>query len=259
MTTETIGQKLRRLRMRRNISQDQLAEALNTTRQTVSNWENDKCAIDYFDLKDIQKILGTSWDELMSDDFDDKRRKEIFRENNKTDGEKYCERSRKNGHVFPYTDIANLTQPGDITITADDLRIAYSTAYVPLIHIAVAIEAKNIGFTVLDIDKRGFRIKLKDADEVKAFKQYLDKLFISMDYEHAPRFQLISRKYWQEYEETTNEISKKAIRELYGLKGDQIYCVTEPHGYSCGYADSEEGAKKMAAKLGIKDYKITLV
>ena len=101
--------------------------------------------------------------------------------------------------------------------------------------------------------------QLKDADEVKAFKQYLDKLFISMDYEHAPRFQLISRKYWQDYEETTNEISKKAIRELYGLKGDQIYCVTEPRGYGCGYADSEEDAQKMAAKLGIKDYKITLV
>ena len=54
MATETFGQRLRRIRTERNISQDQLAEALHTTRQTVSSWENDKSAIDYFALVDLQ-------------------------------------------------------------------------------------------------------------------------------------------------------------------------------------------------------------
>ena len=67
MATETFGQRLRRIRMDRNISQDQLAEALHTTRQTVSSWENDKTALDCYALQDIQKVLHVFWDELMTD------------------------------------------------------------------------------------------------------------------------------------------------------------------------------------------------
>lgn len=256
MTTETFGQRLRRLRMRRNISQDQLAEALKTTRQTVSNWENDKNAIDLFDLKDIQKVLSVSWDELMSDNYDDQLRRELFRERNKSAGENYCEENVKHGHMFPYTDIANLSTPGDTTITADDLKIAYRMAYSPLIHIAVAIEAKNIGFTILGVDCRGFRIRLKDNEEVKAFKDYLDKLFVTNEYEHMPRYQLIAQNYWFEHEDAMKVISKKAVCELYNLKGEQIYEVLDSRGYNYGCADSEEDAKKIAVKMGLDEYKV---
>ena len=143
MATETIGQRLRRLRTSKNISQDQLAEALRTTRQTVSNWENDKNAIDYFSLEDIKKILHVSWDELMADDYEEMLKRHLANVDAMSDGEKYVEKSLQHGCRWPYTDIANLSKPGDITITADDLRIAYRTASDALIHVAVAIEAKD--------------------------------------------------------------------------------------------------------------------
>ena len=36
----TFGEKLLRLRKEKNLSQEALAEQLNTTRQAVSKWEN---------------------------------------------------------------------------------------------------------------------------------------------------------------------------------------------------------------------------
>ena len=258
MATETIGRRLRRLRTSKNISQDQLAEALRTTRQTVSNWENDKNAIDYFSLEDIKKILHVSWDELMADDYEEMLKRHLANVDAMSDGEKYVEKSLQHGCRWPYTDIANLSKPGDITITADDLRIAYRTASDALIHIAVAIEAKNVGFIILDVNYIGFRIRLEDEKKVKQFKQYLDELFVTYSYEHRPRFDLIAQAYNADYHTAMDQISKKAAREAFDLKGEQIYRVLSPQGYTYGCTDNKEDAKKLANKLKVEDYKVVL-
>lgn len=258
MAAETIGQRLRRLRTSKNISQDQMAEALRTTRQTVSNWENDKNAIDYFSLEDIKKVLHVSWDELMADDYEEMLKRHLSNKDAMSDGEKYVENSLQRGARWPYTDVANLSRPGDITITADDLRIAYRAASDALIHIAVAMEAKNIGFTVLDVDYIGFRIRLENAKKVEQFKKYLDELFVTYSYEHRPRFDLIAQAYDVDYHEAMEQISKKAAREAFDLKGEQIYRVLSPDGYTYGCVDSKEDVKKLANKLKVEDYKVIL-
>ena len=257
MAKETFGQRLRRLRTDRNISQDQMAEALRTTRQTVSNWENDKNAIDYFSLEDIKKVLHVTWDELMNDDYEELLKQRLFNQESMSDGEKYVETSLQRGCRWPFTDLTNL-KPGDTTITADDLRIAYRTASDALIHIAVAIEAKNIGFTILDVDYLGFRIRLENEKKVKHFKQYLDALFITFDYEHRPRFDLIAQAYNADYHEAMKKVSQKAEREAFDLKGEQIYRVLSPQGYTYGCTDNKEDAKELANKLKVDDYKVVL-
>ena len=40
--TMEIGQKLKEARMRAGFTQENIAEKLNVSRQTISNWENEK-------------------------------------------------------------------------------------------------------------------------------------------------------------------------------------------------------------------------
>lgn len=62
----TFGERLYKLRENRGWSQDDLAEKAEVSRQTVSNWENDKVTIDAEKLKCIADIFGVGMDELYS-------------------------------------------------------------------------------------------------------------------------------------------------------------------------------------------------
>ncbi len=64
----TTGEKICKLRESACMSQDEMAEKLDVSRQTVSNWENDKNKIDLEKVKLICSIFKISLDELCSDE-----------------------------------------------------------------------------------------------------------------------------------------------------------------------------------------------
>ncbi|MBQ7801832.1 MAG: helix-turn-helix domain-containing protein [Oscillospiraceae bacterium] len=55
----SIGERIISLRKEQNISQGQLAQALNVTRQAVSKWENDQAAPDTIKLIQLAEVLDT--------------------------------------------------------------------------------------------------------------------------------------------------------------------------------------------------------
>lgn len=72
-------EKLRDLRIQSNMSQEQLAELLHVTRQTVSKWEQGVNQPDIYTLKQYASIFNVSLDELIGDGINvknpgDKRR-----------------------------------------------------------------------------------------------------------------------------------------------------------------------------------------
>ncbi len=62
----TLGEKIWRAREAKGLSQEQLAEALDVSRQTISNWENDKATPDAVKLGLLCKALGVSADEMLA-------------------------------------------------------------------------------------------------------------------------------------------------------------------------------------------------
>lgn len=62
--TVSIGERLYTLREEHKFSQDDLAEKLGVSRQTISNWENDKVKIDVIKATEICRLYGISMDEL---------------------------------------------------------------------------------------------------------------------------------------------------------------------------------------------------
>ncbi|MBO4815531.1 MAG: helix-turn-helix domain-containing protein [Clostridia bacterium] len=60
------GEKLTNLRKQKGLSQEELGEKLNVTRQTISKWELEQTSPDVNKLKEIAKLFETSLDELLS-------------------------------------------------------------------------------------------------------------------------------------------------------------------------------------------------
>ena len=61
-----IGNKLYELRKSKNLSQEELADKLNVTRQTISKWETNQSTPDFDKIIPLCEIYGISADELLN-------------------------------------------------------------------------------------------------------------------------------------------------------------------------------------------------
>lgn len=64
----TIGQKLKEIRKRFGLSQEQLAEVINVSRQAITKWENDGGLPDVTNLQELSKVFGVTVDYLLNDE-----------------------------------------------------------------------------------------------------------------------------------------------------------------------------------------------
>ena len=64
----TLGQKLKKLRTDKSLTQKDLADQLHVTFQTVSKWENDENEPDISTLKELAKLYDCSIDYLLSEE-----------------------------------------------------------------------------------------------------------------------------------------------------------------------------------------------
>ena len=64
-----LGNKILKLRKEKGYSQEELAEKLGVTRQTISNWEPSSTHPNPEQLKGLSKILNVSIDELLDNDI----------------------------------------------------------------------------------------------------------------------------------------------------------------------------------------------
>ena len=65
----TIGEKIVHLRIANNISQEELAKALKTSRQSLSKWENNDTLPPLNTIKDLCVLFKITADELIDDNI----------------------------------------------------------------------------------------------------------------------------------------------------------------------------------------------
>lgn len=63
-----IGKKLKEARMNSGLTQEQVAENIKVTRQTISNWENEKSYPDIINVIDLSNLYSISLDDLLKGD-----------------------------------------------------------------------------------------------------------------------------------------------------------------------------------------------
>ena len=63
-----IGQKLKNARTASGLTQEMVAEELNVSRQTISNWENEKSYPDIVSVIELSDLYSISLDDLLKGD-----------------------------------------------------------------------------------------------------------------------------------------------------------------------------------------------
>ena len=97
-----IANQIKRLRSEKGLSQDDLAEKIFVSRQTVSNWENEKTYPDIKSLILLSEVFETSLDALIKGDLNEMKRQ--------IDGQEYA-RFLRNGRILTIMFIILLITP----------------------------------------------------------------------------------------------------------------------------------------------------
>ena len=63
-----IGKKLKDARMKSGFTQEAVAEKINMSRQTISNWENEKSYPDIISVIELSSLYSISLDDLLKGD-----------------------------------------------------------------------------------------------------------------------------------------------------------------------------------------------
>ena len=66
----TLGQKIKKLRTEKGLTQKDLADDIHVTFQTVSKWENDENEPDVSTIRELAKLFGCTLDYLLSEEED---------------------------------------------------------------------------------------------------------------------------------------------------------------------------------------------
>lgn len=66
-----LGDKILMLRKKEGLSQEQLAEKLNVSRQAISRWESGSALPDASNIRQLSKVFAVSADYLLNDDMDE--------------------------------------------------------------------------------------------------------------------------------------------------------------------------------------------
>ncbi|MBF0580010.1 helix-turn-helix transcriptional regulator [Erysipelotrichaceae bacterium RD49] len=127
-----LGKQIRKYRMETKLSQEQLAERVFVSRQTISNWENDKNYPDLRSLVLLSEVFQVSLDQLVKGDIE-KMKVEI-------DSQEYT-RFQNDSTIFTILFIVLLIVPIPLVRTLKWMGMAaYLTLFGITMYFAVRIE-----------------------------------------------------------------------------------------------------------------------
>lgn len=115
----SLGNSLYNSRKKKGLSQEEVAEKLGVSRQTISKWETEETVPDIYQAKKLAKIYGLSLDELIDADLDQKEIEEVIKN---TDEKKETKINWTNAWSKKYPVLATYQQESDIDKYARQIR-----------------------------------------------------------------------------------------------------------------------------------------
>lgn len=146
-----LGKQIKKYRNELSLSQDALAERIYVSRQTISNWENEKSYPDVNSLVLLSEVFGTSVDNLIKGDV------ELMKEQVKTEDKKAFE---KLSQVFAIMFILVIITP---------IPLAHFLGYVG-IGLWVVLMAVTFYFAIL-VEKKKKQFDIQTYREIIAFTE----------------------------------------------------------------------------------------
>lgn len=225
------GKNLRILRAKNNVSQQELADAIHITRQTLSTWERGGGKPDIFYVHDICKYFNVAIETIIYGNILCEDRVTVHEEK----------------YEFGYY-IKNFNKQGFYTVFDEDLENFFGIIKYDLEHIAVAaLLLSKQGYLVTEVFDNGFSIYLKSDEEAVRFQRDLyDTLdcFIHHDNSYMEeKCKEVGNIIDTAYEEVLNNVMKEIIGA--DINSFAYYWVDEMENLR-GYANTEEECKEQA-------------
>lgn len=145
-----LGKQIKKYRSEKALSQDALAEKIYVSRQTISNWENDKSYPDVNSLVLLSKVFNVSLDQLIKGDME-KMTEQI---NNSADRKEYEHLSL----AFTVLLLAIIITP---------IPLVHFLSYVGMVIWIVILEAGI--FAAYRVEKTKSKFDMQTYQEIKAF------------------------------------------------------------------------------------------
>ena len=234
------GRNLQLLRSQSGVSQQELADAIHVTRQSISTWERGAGKPDIFCLHDISEYFSVSLEQLMYEKVIEKNVPISYEEPEHID------------YVKSF-DVAGL-----YTIIDEDLEEFFPILRYDVGLISVtAMALHKYGYHITEVFDNGFSLYLRNDKEAREFHSLLyDVLdcFIHHDNDYMEeRRQHVEDKLG----EASYEVLMYAMKEIFGAPTNEFkfYWVDEMENPR-GYANTEEECIEQARVQCCKKYTV---
>lgn len=240
------GESLKVLRSKNNISQEDLANKLYVTRQTISKWESNLSSPDIEKLVVIQSLFGVSYEELLHGKIH-----RAIECNNYLAAKISCSSVEK---AFSY--IEEIEAPGFYDILDSDINEFFPVIDINFSKVMVlAMELKKMGYTICSVFGNGFGIYLSSNESANKFRVALYDIIDSFIHHDGTES---SKQTLDDLDNQVNALNlaivDKIEAEIFGPKCSH-YWVDENESIR-GYGQSEEACRDQAKNQDCSVYAV---
>ncbi|MBQ8799668.1 MAG: helix-turn-helix transcriptional regulator [Lachnospiraceae bacterium] len=237
------GRNLSILRNTKGISQQEMADELHVTRQTISVWERNQGKPDIYALHAVCAYFGVSVEKMMYGRMiDTEERYEAF------EMEERVYESR----------IRSICKKGLYVINDEDLEEFFDIIDYGFERImTIAVVLKKRGYIVTEVFDNGFSICFRNDEEASGFPKALEWILDSLVHHDDPYIEEIEQEISTPYRQAEYEIIMQVSAMLHGKNiYDFKYYWVDDMQNPRGYADTKEECEKQAMEQSCEDYYI---
>lgn len=237
------GDNIKILRNRLGLTQEQLAERIFVTRQTVSAWEKHISSPDINILARLNEMFDISTDELIFGKMPDEENRKIVQ----------C--------VYENDDtrtIYLMRDKGFYDITEEDLEEFFPITYFGIARImGIALELKERGYNIVSIYSNGFSVYFNtDEDAINFHKELYNVIDFLLHHEVDKTVVVYSEMAQNRIDEVEGLIIKETHKKIFGKEADEMFYWVDEFDRIRGYGLTEEDCRKEAETQGCKKYNI---
>lgn len=236
------------LRNQNRMSQQELADEIHVTRQTVSAWERGRGKPDIYSLHDICVLFGIPVEQMMYGTvLQECQYQADFR------GAKEIMQAVEDAGY-----INNLAERGLYTFLLDDIYEFFNIIKLDIEDIIViSLTLHKRGYIVTEIFDNGFSVVFLKDEEARHFHSDLYDIIDSFIHGDNEYIEAERTRYSDIMNGVRHDGIMDAMSEIYGKSPEEFdFYWVDMEENPRGYADSEEECRKQARKQKCEQYKI---
>lgn len=236
------GENIKILRNKKGWTQEQLANEVHVTRQTVSAWEQKVSCPDIYVLAKLHELFAITTDELvfgkLADRYQDAAIQDIIYEQEEV--------------------IRSIKKKGFYDILEEDIQEFFPIIYLRFPRVmGIVLELHELGYQITSVYSNGFGIYFPTDEAAEKFSSVLyDVIDAIIHHEVERTIVTYSEKVQDRVEEVKIEVLHDTQKLIFGAEIENMYYWVDEYDRIRGYGKNEEECKAQAREQECNEYTI---